>query len=393
MVAPSVYGEIQSLISLLIIISVPASTLILVVTKYAAKMKAEDDAGGVRALFKYLNKKIFLYSIPFLLLALLFTPIIKKFFNISESLPIFFLWAVMFFSFLSSVTTGILSGWQKFTHISISGVFGSVLKLLAVLILLKIGAGASGVIGSYVLAAIFGYLTMWYFIGKIFTDNFSSSVSKISDTSFSSLKSYVLPVFYGTLSLAILGNIDMIFAKHNLDAVSAGEYGALSVVARTIFFVTGVLTTVLFAMSSEENSGSGKSSRTFHIAAWTTGAVSLVSVVFFSLFPSFVMDLLFGEKYVGVSHYLVWFAIIAGLYSVANLFLQYLLSFRETKMTAVFLALTGIEIITLVFFGRTFYAIIAITLVTQLLAVLGGLYFIWKKKTYATDYISSSTGF
>lgn len=391
MVSPSAYGEIESLISLLTIISVPAGTLTLIATKYAADMKATGDLSGTYALSQYLTKKVLLYGLPLLLVVFLLTPLAQDFLNIGESLPILLLWGVMFFSFLSAATSGILTGWQKFTNTSLVGVFSTGLKLLAVLMLLKLGFAVSGVVGSYVLSTLFVYLANLFLLRRFFQHNPNEEQRRV-DFSFPDIKSYVLPAFFGTLSVAILGNVDMIFAKHHLEASASGEYGALSVAAKTIFFVTGVLTTVLFAMSAEESKQKKRGSYTFRLAVWLTLLVVIGSVVFFSLFPEFVVSLLFGEKYLAVSHLLPWFALAAGVYSLANLFLQYLLSLHETRVTLFFLALAGLEIFTLFFFGETLYAIIGITIGTQVVAALLGLWFVLKRRQYVQEDFGSYTG-
>ncbi|MDO8566236.1 MAG: oligosaccharide flippase family protein [Candidatus Moranbacteria bacterium] len=391
MVTPSAYGEIESLISLLAIISVPASTLTLIATKYAADMKAAGNFRGTLSLSKYLTAKVFLYGTPLFLIVLLFTPLVKSFLNIENSLPILLLWCVMFFSFLSAATSGILTGWQKFSKMNLVGILSIVLKLLSVILLLRLGFAVSGVVGSYVLSTLFIYLMNLFLLKKFFQSN-SSGEEETTTLSFATLKSYIIPVFYGTLSVAILGNADMIFAKHHLDAALSGGYGALSIAAKTIFFVTGVFTTVLFAMSAEESNHSKKDSRTFRLAVWLMVLVVFFSVTFLSLFPEFVVSVLFGEKYLSVSHSLGWFALAAGIYSLANFFLQYLLSLRETKITLFFLALSGLEIAVLFFFGETFYAIIGITIATQILAVLLGLWFVLKRKHYGEEDLGSYTG-
>jgi O-antigen/teichoic acid export membrane protein len=271
------------------------------------------------------------------------------------------------------------------------GILSIVLKLLSVILLLRLGFAVSGVVGSYVLSTLFIYLMNLFLLKKFFQRN--SSEEEVTTTlSFSAFKSYIIPAFYGTLSVAILGNADMIFAKHHLDAAVSGGYGALSIAAKTIFFVTGVLTTVLFAMSAEESNHSKKDSQTFRLAVWLMVLVVSFSVVFFSLFPEFVVSVLFGEKYLSVSHSLGWFALAAGIYSLANFFLQYLLSLHETKITLFFLALSGLEIAILFFFGETFYAIIGITIATQVLAAFLGLWFVLKRKHYVKENLDSYTG-
>ncbi len=317
MVSPGAYGEIESLISLLTIISVPAGTLTLIATKYAADMKAAGNVMGTLVLSRYLTKKVLIFGAPIFLVALLLTPLVKDFLNTEGRLPILLLWGVMFFTFLSAATSGILTGWQKFTNTSVIGVLATVLKLLAVLLLLKFGFAVSGVVGSYVLSTLFVYIANLFLLRRFFLKNVGGNEEETVVT-FSGMKSYVIPAFYGTLSIAVLGNVDMIFAKHHLEAVTSGEYGALSVAAKTIFFVTGVLTTVLFAMSAEENKQGKTGSRTFGLAVGLTSLVVIGSILFFSLFPEFVVSLLFGEKYLAVSHLLPWFALAAGIYSACQ---------------------------------------------------------------------------
>ncbi len=303
------------------------------------------------------------------------------------------IWGVMFFSFLSSVTVGILMGWQKFFQSSLVGVSATFLKLIFALVILQLGFAVSGVVGSYVLSAIFVYLVNFYFLKKYFQRSVSVGQG-IEETGIwtQDLKEHLLPVFFSTLSLAILGNVDMIFAKHHLESFVAGEYGALSIAAKTIFFATGVLTTVLFAMSAEEHHKQEKSSRTFQLAIWLTSLVTIVATTIFFLFPTAIISLLFGKEYLGASQALPWFALAVSAYSFANLFLQYLLSLHDTKLIPFIVALTMLEIIALFFFGNSLYAIIGITIGTQVAAALLGVIFVLKRKNYVQENLSSHSG-
>src|SRR3989344_726034 len=157
MVTPEEYGEIESLISLLAIISVPAATLTLVATKYAANMKAIQSKAGVRALSLYLNRKIILYGTPLFLLALFLVPLVKDFLNIEASLPLILLFWVMFLSFLSAVTAGILTGWQRFLDLNISSVLSTILKLVVAFLFVWWGFGGSGGGGRYAISILLGY--------------------------------------------------------------------------------------------------------------------------------------------------------------------------------------------------------------------------------------------
>jgi O-antigen/teichoic acid export membrane protein len=95
-----------------------------------------------------------------------------------------------------------------------------------------------------------------------------------------------------------------------------------------------------------------------------------------------VVGTLFGEKYVAVSPLLGWFALAAALYSLASLMMQYLLSLHETTVVYSLVALASLEIVSLFFFGATLYAIIGITIVTQIIALIIGVGFVVKSHRY-----------
>lgn len=377
-VPPTSYGEIESLISLLTIILVPAGTLTLIATKYSASLRAQGNQENLRGLSLYLQHKVWVYGLPIFFLSVFLTPLFQKFLGIENPWSLVFIWCTMFLAFLSAVTLGLLTGWQRFGDVNKVNIASALLKLGGVLGLLFIGFGVGGVTAGLMLAALLAYLVAWFLLKKLFK-NERGTQSEIKEISYASIRQYALPAFYSTLAVAILGNIDMIFAKHHLEGVISGEYASLSVAAKTIFFVTGVLTTVLFAMSSEQNEKKGNMFATFWYALSLVSFVAFASVIFFALFPSFVLGTLFGETYLDVSHLLVWFAIAAGLYSVGNLILLYLMSLHEIRVAKYFLALAGLEIAILFFFGENLYAIIAITIVTQILTIICGSFFLFLK--------------
>lgn len=380
MVSVEAYGEIESLTSLLAIISVPAAAITMVATKYGAAAKAEGSVRASAAVFRYLNRKIAIYGLPLLGVVFLLTPFFKDFLKIESSWPLLFLWVLMFLSFLSAVGTGTLSGWQRFGAVNHSNGWSAAIKLLLAVLFTTLGFGVSGVVGSFLLAGAIGYAVSLFFLRFIFAQGSESDVAGPSDEpDISALKRYVLPAFFAALSITILGNADMVLAKHHLDAATSGEYGALFIVSRTIFFATGVIASVLFAMSAEESHRQGDSFRTFRYAFLLTLVVCAGALVVFSLFPQFILGLLFGQKYLSASHYLGWFALSASLYALANLVLQYLLSIHAVKATRWFLVVSLVETGALYFFGSSLYAIIYTVIVAQLFALAVGFFFVSKR--------------
>lgn len=373
MVSIEEYGKIESLNSLIYIILIPTATLTMIVTKYGAGFKANDDKAGNRAFGRYLEKKIFVYGLPVFALFLLITPYVGNFLKIEERWPLVMLWILMFISFFSAVNSGILNGWQKFKSISAMNIWNAGIKLVFGALLVKLGFALSGAMGGYVLGGIVSYIASIIFLRFIFSAKVDGLVKPVMRES---LKAFIIPFFIGNLAINIMGNADMILAKHILDPTQAGQYGALTIVSKIIFFATGVIATVLFSMSSENHYKKNDPGKIFRNASLLMLAISACAVIFYFLFPALILKLLFGSKYTGVAGYLGWFAVMVALFSYVNLMFQYLLSIHKTKIVYSLLAISLISSLMILFTGHDIYGILKVTIISQAAGIFVGVYFL-----------------
>ncbi len=390
MVDPSIYGEMESIVSLLTIVSVPGTAIAMVATRAAAAAKAKGSPAESRAVFSYLNRGLLRFTLPVLVLVLLLTPQVTRFLRAEHPAAIVFLWGMMFLSFFSSVTTGMLSGWQRFFSFGIIQVAGSVFKLVFSVLAVWLGFRVSGIVGAFFLTSIIGYLLSLRIIRRIDTSDKAAETGAEEKPSIdvSSIRSSALPVLSASLALAVLGNADMVLAKYHLSPDTAGLYGALFIVSKTIFFAGGILSTVMFAMSSEEHAKGG-GTRTAepavfrHALLLSVGFVA-ASVAFFTLFPTFVLRVFFGDRYLAGVPYLGWFAFAAGLYTLANFFLQYLLSVHRTGAAWAALSVAIAEAGAILFFATDIASLIRYTIAAQglTLALVAAWYVAGRKMRY-----------
>jgi len=380
-VSVEVYGEAEAIISLIAIVSVPAMTLVMVAAKYAAGCKADGNQTGSREIWEYLNKKVLKFGLPIFLLLIILTPVIGNFLNIERKWFLIFIWISMYLSFFNAINIGLLNGWQKFKKVSFSNSFMSIVKLISGIGLIWVGLELGGIVGSLLLATIaayaFTYVALHINILKKDPEQKEGHCKKSIDLV--ALRKYIIPVFIGNLAIVILGNVDMVLAKHNLDAISAGQYGALTIVSKIIFFGTGIIASVLFSISAGH---SHKGDSSLHILKTGLSLVFLgsgVATIIYFLYPKFILGLLFGSKYTNVAEYLGWFAISISLYSLVNVLFQYLLSIQKTKITYVLLTISIFMILSIVIFGTQISTIITIVIVSQLISLASCGYYLLKK--------------
>lgn len=375
-VSVEVYGEAESLISLIAIISVPAATLSMVATKYSAVCKAEGNTAGSREILSYLNRKVFIYGLPILFIMILGTPLIGDFLRVKNNFALIIIWLSMFLSFFAAVNSGILGGWQKFKEVSLAGVWGAVIKLISGIALVSAGFALNGVIGSFALGILAAYIASVAALKFIFNKKNVTAAKETARINFSSIKNYIMPVFLGNLAITVLGNADMILAKRNLDETSAGQYGALTVVSKIIFFSTGIIASVLFSMSAENNH-KGNSSRHILLASlFLVAASSFFATAIYFLYPGWVLGLLFGDKYQNAASYLGWFAIAVTLFSLSNVIFQYLISLHKTKIAYAFIAIAAAFTGAVFVYGKSIYDILIILIISQIISLLAGVFFL-----------------
>jgi O-antigen/teichoic acid export membrane protein len=383
LVSVTVYGEIESLLSFMTIISVPSAALGLAATRFSAAYKARGDKTGTWKIFDYLNVKVFYYGLPFYIVSLLFTPFVAKFLNIESYFSVILVFSGMFLSFLLSISGGIISGWQKFNESNWLGIIGVVVKLIFSVAIIKIGFALDGAIGGYIIGAMATYfvsiLILKYFLGP--KENSKSIEEKSVELDSKSLRNYIIPAFFGSLALNIFGNIDMVLAKHNLDSLSAGQYGALTIVSKIIFFATSAIGAVLFSMAAEDDHKNNDTRNILRKAFFLLSIISIGAVFVYFIFPNLLMGILFGSKYKAVSHYLGWFSILVVLFSFTNIIIQYLLSIHRTKFVPGILIIMAILILAIEYFGNSILSIVSIMIAGQIAAIVFLSYYLYNKKS------------
>lgn len=364
-VSPAAYGEIESLISLMSIVSVPSMALVMVATRLSASNKAENDLAGSKSVLTNLSQKTLSYGLVAFVLLSAASPAISRYLNINSVWSLVLVWLAMLLSFFSSINTGVLNGWQKFKGSSIAVAWGSGAKLVIGVILIAMGYQVNGAIASFVIAGIIAYFASVYFLKFILKYDGSQAVGERVPTR-APWRGMLFFYLLGNMAINVLGNADMVLAKRNLAEDVAGQYGALNIVGKIIFFATSVIATVAFSMASENNHLKKSSRKLIIRAACLIAGLGLAATAVYFSAPRFVLGMLFGSKYYAVAGYLGFIAIAVSLYSLNNLFLQYYLSVKSYAMICVSLLMSALMIGGILLYGMSISAIIMAVIITQL---------------------------
>ncbi|MDP3143165.1 MAG: oligosaccharide flippase family protein, partial [Candidatus Omnitrophota bacterium] len=245
---PADYGVLNALFSLLMILSMPASTLQMVVTKYVAHHFGKKEFGLIKSFIFHFGKRIILLGMVFLIIFWVLTPFIAGFLKINSFSLIIVSGGILFLSIISPLAMGVLQGAQRFLVMAINGLFGSALKLILGIVLVALGFKVMGAIAGAGLAALLALILAYF---QLPSELLKAKESYFKELRMKSVYQYSVPVFFSLLGWMVLTNGDVILVKHFFSPEDAGFYSVAQIIGKIILFLPGVIGVVLFPMMSE----------------------------------------------------------------------------------------------------------------------------------------------
>jgi len=365
MLGPENYGSFSSLISLVYIIGVPAGTLAIVVAKKVVGFQVKNEISAEKGFLKYILKKSALLGLLIFLAFLALSPIVKEFLKINTLWPLVILALDFFIVFIYSIPLGSLRGRENFFDLSWTGVAVIIIKIFAAFFLVKLGLSVIGAIAS-LLVGDFLMMGILFLRARI-----KGKIETIEGAS-PKLVSFAVPVFFASLCIAALYNVDVILAKHFLDAANAGYYAVLSLLGKIIFFGTSAIGIVIFPLTAKNHELGLSNKRILKLSFLLTLIASgLITLVYF-LFPNLIVNLLFGSSYLPIVPYVGLMGVIFIFYSLINLLVSYALSCGKTGVTYILIFGTILQIFLLSMFHSGILAIVY-DMILVMGIILGGL--------------------
>lgn len=314
------YGDLQALLSLFVIFSVPTQAILL----YAIQAVSSNYLRGGDFLLQLVLKMkgyVFLSMVVVGFLSILYVPIIKNYLNLPSILEVVVLVVVSCVGFLGALYQGVCIGKKEFFAVSFSGVINALLKLVfATLFLIYFGTVFSAVF-AMLFASVFTLIYLSYQVFGGFSFNrFCSDFSFLKLSKLKKLFNKSKAVFLFSLFIALLTVLDVLLAKHFLTSHEAGLFGAFSVLGKIIFWIASSVIFVLFPRvistgfsSNIEKQGVLALKNSYFIIS----LFGLSIVLLFSFLPKFIVSILFGARYIGFES-MLW------LFGVQSLFLSFI---------------------------------------------------------------------
>lgn len=359
---PADYGILGAFFSIMYILFAPVNAIQTILAKFTADFLAKNETGKIAYLLKRSLIVLSYISIGIFSLFLVFSKQIAKFLLIDNVIYVVLFGLVFLIIFITAVSRGFLQGLQKFKILSASLVLEGAIKFGLAIILIFLGFNLYGAITAITMALLFSFLFAFYYLGKAVPNGLTKIDSK-------SIYKYSLPVLITMTVITAMYTMDVIIVKHFFEPITAGLYAAASLLGKIIFFASYSFSWVMFPKIAEAHSKGEPYKHIFHKSLLFVTILSAVATIIYWLIPEFIVKLLFGEQYFGITNLIAPFGLAMGLFSVAFVVANYYLSTDRIKFIYVLTAFLFVEIIAIWLFHETLAQVVNILLATMIALV------------------------
>ena len=319
------FGEIQAFLSFLLILGVFTGFFKNVITTIVANLKDEKD----RELLAMLQKFSLICAFFLALILVLFGNFFASFFNFSSYyfFPAFAL--LVLIGVINVNNQAITQGLKNFKALSLSGILGSLSKLILSVLFVFLGLAVFGVINAIVLSSLIASIYLIFINRKFFKiqDCFSIKI----DSRIKKELWYAFVFLLVSLAITFLYSCDVVVVKKYFSPELAGFYSGMAIIGRIIYFLVSSIPAVL--LPSIKIKDENKENKKIMIKAIAlTAFLGISALAVFSAFPEFITKILIGNRYAEYAYLLPKISTYLLLVSFSSLFFYYFLALRKNHI-------------------------------------------------------------
>jgi O-antigen/teichoic acid export membrane protein len=375
------YGIFSALISVILLLSIPAQSLIAIIVKYAAGFFANNEIARAGAFYVKLFKYLFIFSVLIIIVFVILTPFIANFLHINDYGAIIIAGVTVAVGYLAILNTAFLQSMLFFGKLGFLSVLSGITKLLIGVLFVYLGFGVFGALFGNLMFPLIGLIFGFIILRKVISQRADKVNIPVKE-----FLMYAFPAALAIVSLSSFISMDVILVKHFFTPDEAGLYGGLSLIGRVIFYFTGPVALVMFPLVVKRHSKGENYNSLLYLSLFLVLAAGLSITIFYILFPEFTISIFLGGRaYLSLVPIIGLFGVFLTIYSMNNVLISYFLSIKKTFVALIVFVFALVQIILILLYHDTFAHIIYVSMVSSVLLMISlVLYYLFinNKKEY-----------
>lgn len=353
------FGLISLMTSFLFLAQLPANGLSQTISHQTAFLFGKYGTTP-SAVWKKHKTKFLSLSILLALLWNLAIPAMVDIFGSDTIIPFLAFSPMWVILSLGAVSSGFLGGNLKFNLLAVAITFESVTKLLFSVLFIELNL-VEWIYLALPLSLLVSLTLTWFFASRLLPKN--TGDDRVSELKFP--RKFLYVSILANISTVSFLSLDLLFVKHFLSSVEAGQYALLVLVGRIVFMVGALFTQfILPVVSKKEGEGKGVDTAFLKllivVILATTGAFIVIGPL-----GHFTVPLLFGERAQVIVPFVSPFSFSMVLFSVAVSIVTYHLARRQYIFVAPGMATIAIVAIGLFSYHAGISQVVAVVLASS----------------------------
>ncbi len=360
---PEAFADLTLIVTLMLIVTLVTSALQLIGAKFAAVYAVEDDRARLIGLRRWLGRWALGGGLAFFVLFTVGAPFWQRFFHTVSAWPFVILAIGLPVYFLQGVDRGILQGQTRFGLLALSYQAEMWLRLVAAVVFVALGWAVNGAVGGLTVSFIAAWLVARR-AGEGLTGDGTYDAEDRRVTA-----AFALPAIAALVGQILINNSDILIVKHFFVPEDAGQYAALALIGRVVFFATWSVVATLFPVVAQRQQ---RGERHRHLLWLSLGLVLAVSVVIIGgslLLPEVIVSILFGEAYLSIAPLLWLYAVATMFYALSNVIVNYRLSIGSGRGSVLVVAGGVLQVLSLWLFHSSLQQVVLVQI-----GLMGGLF-------------------
>lgn len=359
MLTVSDYGLYFALTSIINIFSIFNGSFQNIFAKFSAKYTSIGNKNLLSSLIYKGFIFIICFNIVIFAILIFMGGFFSSFLNIQDQKLYLISLLIIIVTIFNSMPTGILQGEMKFYFLSFVGALVPLLKIILGIFLILAGLKVFGVMFALLISFLIPYIISMIYMSNSFHKHERNSFTW--QLFIKEFRGYSIKYLMASLGIVIISSTDIIFVRHFFSPQISGQYAALSLMGKAIFYFTSPINFVFFPLIAQKKEKKEKLFGTLFLAGLIIILFSaFLSFVYF-LFPRFILMIFFPSKeYAVLAPYLGPYSLYILVFSLATLFCNFFLSVGNTGVYKINLIVSLVFIILILIFHDSLYQIIGI---------------------------------
>ena len=379
---PAVFADVSIIITLFLFLTFITAGFQQTAAKFAAIYSTQQDGAQLFILRRWLNRRSWVIGAICWLIMGVGAFFWQGFFH-TQSPWIFVIFAFgLPVYFVQGIDRGLLQGQTRFGMLAVTYQVEMWVRLLIGLLLVALGWSAQGAVWGLTLSLVATWWVSNWALRNLrgtataATAPVAQPELALSPTQRQAFLTFALPVLMAETSLILINNSDVLIVKRFFDSVSAGQYAALALIGRIVFFATWSVVITMFPLVAQRQQRGEPHRQLLWTGLGMVLGVSVLIVATTALIPGPIVQILFGAEYLGIAGLLWRYAVATALFALANVLINYRLALGNRAGTIFALAAGILQVVTLLFFHTTLAQVVMIQII--LMAGLLLLLFTWE---------------